>query len=123
MEQIELGELAIDEVEALFENVTLRNAGIGVDVVAVAVVQFVEDVEDITNSATKELQIEEKLAVIQDKWADCQLSFANFKSRGPIALQGGQTAELMEKSKLDLDKSPLPAPVVAHGKTTMQLLA
>lgn len=32
-------------------------------------------------------------------------------------------AELMEKSKLDLDKSPLPAPVVAHGETTMQLLA
>ena len=33
----------------------------------------------------------------QEEWADCQLSFANFKSRGPIALQGGQTGELMEK--------------------------
>ena len=59
--------------------------------------EFVEDVEDIANSATKELQIEEKLTVIQEEWADCQLSFANFKSRGPIALQGGQTGELMEK--------------------------
>ena len=30
--------------------------------------EFNEDVEDITNSATKELQIEEKLAVIQEEW-------------------------------------------------------
>ena len=59
--------------------------------------EFIEDVEDITNSATKELQIEEKLGVIQEEWSDCQLAFANFKSRGPIQLQTGPTLELMEK--------------------------
>merc|ERR1712185_365311 len=56
-----------------------------------------EDVEDITNSAVKELQIEEKLAIVQEDWADCQLSFQQFKNRGPIALQQGQTMELLEK--------------------------
>jgi dynein heavy chain len=59
--------------------------------------EFIEDVEDITNSAMKELQIEEKLGVIAEEWADCQLSFATFKNRGPIQLQGGPTAELLEK--------------------------
>ena len=39
----------------------------------------------------KELQIEEKLAVIQEDWADCQLNFAAFKNRGPIQLQMGPT--------------------------------
>ena len=56
-----------------------------------------EDVEDISNSAVKELQIEEKLAVVQEDWADCQLIFQNFKSRGPICLQQGPTMELLEK--------------------------
>ena len=56
-----------------------------------------EEVEDIANSAVKELQIEEKLAAISDDWSDEQLSFANFKARGQITLQPGQTGELMEK--------------------------
>ena len=45
----------------------------------------------------KELQLEEKLAVVTEEWADCQLTFAAFKNRGPIALKGGETSELMEK--------------------------
>ena len=56
-----------------------------------------EEVEDIANSAVKELQIEEKLAAITDDWSDEQLSFANFKQRGQITLKAGETAELMEK--------------------------
>ena len=59
--------------------------------------EFNDDVEDITNSAIKELQIEEKLNLISEEWADCQLSFNTFKNRGPIALKGAETAELMEK--------------------------
>ena len=51
--------------------------------------EYTEDVEDITTSATKELQIEEKLAVIQEEWADQQL-LSNFKSRGPITLTMGR---------------------------------
>ena len=56
-----------------------------------------DEVEDIANSAVKELQIEEKLSAISDDWSDEQLSFANFKARGQITLQGGATGELMEK--------------------------
>ena len=43
--------------------------------------------EDIANSAVRELAIEDKLASISDEWADEQLAFAQFKSRGPIALK------------------------------------
>jgi len=63
----------------------------------VDLLEFVEDVEDITNSASKELQIEIKMGDIQEEWSDQQLQFANFKNRGPIQLQGGPTAELREK--------------------------
>ena len=35
----------------------------------------------------RELAIEDKLASISDEWADEQLAFAQFKSRGPIALK------------------------------------
>ena len=41
------------------------------------------------SSALKELQLEEKLTVISEEWADCQLAFTNFKSRGPIHLSRG----------------------------------
>ena len=45
----------------------------------------------------KELAIEDKLSLISDEWADEQLAFVQFKNRGPIALKGAETAELMEK--------------------------
>ena len=35
-----------------------------------------EDVEDIANSAVKELQIEDKLNTISEEWADEQFAFA-----------------------------------------------
>ena len=56
-----------------------------------------EEIEEIANSAVKELQIEEKLRATADGWSDEQLSFANFKARGPLCLKGSETAELMEK--------------------------
>ena len=59
-----------------FKLSTLLEAGI--------LLEFIEDVEDIANSAVKELQIEEKLNGIADDWADAQLSFAEFKTRGNI---------------------------------------
>ena len=46
--------------------------------------EWTEDVEDIANAALKELQLEEKLGGITEEWADCQLGFAPFKSRGSI---------------------------------------
>ena len=55
-----------------------------------------EDVEDIANSAVKELAIETKLKEFDLDWAVRTLTFGQFKNRGPIVLNGGATAELME---------------------------
>ena len=66
-------------------------------VLEAGLLQYRDEVEDIANSAVKELQIEEKLSAISDDWSDEQLTFANFKARGQITLQGGATTELMEK--------------------------
>ena len=55
-----------------------------------------EDVEDIANSAVKELAIETKLKEFDLDWATKSLAFSPFKSRGNIMLNGGSTGELME---------------------------
>ncbi|KAL3930957.1 MAG: hypothetical protein SGPRY_001318 [Prymnesium sp.] len=59
--------------------------------------EFNDEVEEITNSSIKELQIEEKLQSISEEWADSQLNFNSFKNRGPIALKGAETTELLER--------------------------
>jgi len=56
-----------------------------------------EDVEELTNAALKEEQIEIKLNAIDADWAQLTLSFADYKTRGPVILKGGDTAELIEK--------------------------
>ena len=58
--------------------------------------EVAEDVEDIANSAVKELAIETKLKEFDLDWATKALTFAPFKSRGNIMLNGGATGELME---------------------------
>ena len=69
------------------------------DVLQAGLLENKEDVEDICNSALKELQIDEKLTAISDDWSDEQLTFANFKNRGMICLKGGETGELIEKGE------------------------
>ena len=56
-----------------------------------------EDIEDLTNAAVKEEQIETKLAGIQSDWALIDLVFAEYKTRGPVILKGADTSELIEK--------------------------
>lgn len=56
-----------------------------------------EDVEELCNAALKEEQIEIKLNAIDVDWAQLTLSFADYKTRGPVILKGGDTAELIEK--------------------------
>eukprot|EP00327_Prymnesium_parvum_P015479 CAMPEP_0113272674 /NCGR_PEP_ID=MMETSP0008_2-20120614/23450_1 /TAXON_ID=97485 /ORGANISM="Prymnesium parvum" /LENGTH=4484 /DNA_ID=CAMNT_0000122153 /DNA_START=48 /DNA_END=13502 /DNA_ORIENTATION=+ /assembly_acc=CAM_ASM_000153 len=55
-----------------------------------------EDVEDIATSAVKELAIETKLNDIANDWNARFLTFGQFKTRGPIVLNGGSTAEMLE---------------------------
>ena len=56
-----------------------------------------EEVEDVCNSARKELEIEDKLKKLTEEWKDRELSFAEYKHRGPIILKGAETQELMEQ--------------------------
>lgn len=56
-----------------------------------------EEVEDLTGAAVKEEQIELKLAGIQADWAQINLVFAEYKTRGPVILKASDTAELIEK--------------------------
>lgn len=48
-------------------------------------------------SAVKEEQIENKLDAIGEEWADLNLTFAEYKTRGPVILKAAETAELVEK--------------------------
>ncbi len=49
--------------------------------------QHREDVEELCNAAVKEEQIEVKLAALAAEWADTNLAFADYKSRGAVILK------------------------------------
>lgn len=61
------------------------------------ILKYREEVEDLTMSAVKEEQIETKLGNIGEEWADLNLTFAEYKTRGPVILKAAETAELVEK--------------------------
>ena len=61
------------------------------------ILKFREDIEELASAAVKEEQIESKLKVIDGEWAELNLSFAEYKTRGPVILKGSDTAELVEK--------------------------
>ncbi|DBA69380.1 TPA: Dynein gamma chain, flagellar outer arm [Trebouxia sp. C0005] len=56
-----------------------------------------DDMEELTNSAVKEEQIETKLATVGLDWAEQNLVFSDYKTRGPVILKASETAELVEK--------------------------
>ena len=56
-----------------------------------------EDIEDLCAGAVKEAQVEGKLAVIDEDWAEQVFSFAPYKNRGEVILKMSTTAELIEK--------------------------
>ena len=56
-----------------------------------------DELEDISQSATKELGIEPKLREIEEANADCQFSFNMYKNRNQVfVLKGGEAAEIQE---------------------------
>ncbi|CAD7698753.1 unnamed protein product [Ostreobium quekettii] len=61
------------------------------------ILDFRDDVEELASAAVKEEQIEVKLKVVDGEWEDLNLSFAEYKTRGPVILKGSDTAELVEK--------------------------
>ena len=46
-----------------------------------------DDMEELTTSAVKEEQIEGKLATVSADWAEINLVFADYKSRGTVILK------------------------------------
>ncbi len=50
-----------------------------------------DDMEELTNSAVKEEQIETKLATVGLDWAEQNLVFSDYKTRGPVILKASQT--------------------------------
>ena len=46
-----------------------------------------DDMEELTNSAVKEEQIETKLATVSADWAEINLVFADYKTRGTVILK------------------------------------
>jgi len=67
--------------------------------------RFKEDIEDIALSSVKEGDIEAKKNSIAGDWDDKELSFGEFKHRGPIVLKGDETnqiKEMLEESQLQI---------------------
>lgn len=62
-----------------------------------AILKHQEEVDDVTNGAVKEEQIEKKLVTIGDDWTDLTLSFQDYRKRGPVVLKPSDTAEVIEK--------------------------
>ncbi len=61
------------------------------------ILAYREDVEELTGAAVKEEMIEVKLAQLKADWANYNLAFAEYKTRGPVILKPSDTSELMEK--------------------------
>uniref|UniRef100_A0A8C2TDF0 Dynein axonemal heavy chain 8 n=1 Tax=Coturnix japonica TaxID=93934 RepID=A0A8C2TDF0_COTJA len=59
------------------------------------ILQNKDDIEDICISATKEKDIEAKLAQISESWGNQFLSFSPFKARGELLLKGTEATEIM----------------------------
>lgn len=55
-----------------------------------------DDMEELTNSAVKEEQIETKLATVGLDWAEQNLVFSDYKTRGPVILKASCAALCMK---------------------------
>ncbi|GBG77441.1 hypothetical protein CBR_g23890 [Chara braunii] len=56
-----------------------------------------EEIEELCNAATREEQVELKLAQIADEWAEQVFTFNSYKNRGQVVLKSAETAEIVEK--------------------------
>eukprot|EP01064_Diplonema_japonicum_P034643 TRINITY_DN7253_c0_g4_i1.p1 TRINITY_DN7253_c0_g4~~TRINITY_DN7253_c0_g4_i1.p1 ORF type:complete len:4646 (+),score=1368.52 TRINITY_DN7253_c0_g4_i1:87-14024(+) len=66
---------------------------------------FEEEVQDVTMSAQKEADIERKYKEIERNWKDTELMFGEFKHRGQLVLKGEETnliKESLEESQLQV---------------------
>jgi dynein heavy chain len=59
--------------------------------------EYREDIEEITDSAEKQLNIEKKINEIQSLWDIQCFEFASWKDRGEVILAGGSVADIIEQ--------------------------
>lgn len=57
--------------------------------------RFFDDVEEITNGAVREADIEEKINKVEDEWIGVILILDQFKNRGELMMKPAETSELM----------------------------
>ena len=67
------------------------------DLLGANMLRVTEEIEDLTTGAIKEAQVETKLGIIDEDWADQEFVFGPYKSRGNVILSMAPTAELIEK--------------------------
>ncbi|XP_050711756.1 dynein axonemal heavy chain 5-like isoform X2 [Eriocheir sinensis] len=84
-----IAEVISRPLEVDSENFCLRN------IMDTPLLQFKEDIEDICISAVKEKDIEAKLRIVTNEWANHDLTFSTFKNRGELLLRGDTTAEVI----------------------------
>ena len=65
-------------------------------ILEMGMLKYSEEIEDITGGSSKELQIEAKLASIEEIWITMSFEFQNFKNRGPVILKPKELGEIME---------------------------
>jgi len=83
-------ELPMDELGPSADNCKLQH------ILDLGMLKNQEEIEDITGGSSKELQIEAKLATIEEIWVSMTFQFQNFKNRGPIILKPKELSEIME---------------------------
>ena len=71
-----------------------------------------DDVEEICNSAVKELEIESTLKALREDWAETRFEFQNFKSKGPVLLRAAELQDILDK----LEESSVVLSQMANNK-------
>ena len=56
-----------------------------------------DHVESICLAAVRELEVEVKLADLQEMWGDTRLEFLNFKTKGPVLLKSKELSVILDK--------------------------
>lgn len=76
------------------------------DILGAGMLDYAEEIEDITDSADKQLKIEQQLREVEDYWKDAAFEFSSWKARdGPCVLNGTVVGDINEK--LDEDSQLL----------------
>ena len=79
-----------------------------------------DDMEELTNSAVKEEQIETKLATVGLDWAEQNLVFSDYKTRGPVILKASCAALCIKASCMHCSLMPFcPSCIHQHDRVKL----